>query len=93
MDEDTKREIQDLKEGRLDPVGTFVLALTPATTTTVTSRPCSSNSTVIPIPYDADAATLGVPRVVPGKGQFVVHHAASAATRTYRYAVLSPRSR
>jgi hypothetical protein len=93
MDDETKRALQDLRDCRFDPLGEVALATDPATTTTVISRVCSSNSVVTLTPLDAGAATLGIPRTVPAKGEFVIHHAASVSTRTYRYAVLSPRSR
>jgi hypothetical protein len=84
-----RREIQDLKDGRLSVTGTFTLAVDPATSTLVTRRVVSSSSVVLPVPYDAAAAAEGIPRIVPAKGQFVVHHGASTSTRTYRYTVFT----
>ena len=80
------RELQDLKDGRLSVTGSFALTADGvATTTAVTRRVVSSTSIVLVIPYDAGAATEGIPRIVPAKGSFTVHHSASVSTRTYRY--------
>ena len=89
MDAQTTRELESLKKGFYRGVGEFSMAVAPATSTTVTCRLCSSGSVVIPVPYNAAAATAGIPRIVPGNGSFVVHHASDAGTRTYRYAVFT----
>lgn len=89
MSEDQlRRDIQDLKDGRIATVGEVALTSS-ATTTTVTRRVVSATSIVFLTPYDTGAASAGIPKVVPAKGSFVIHHANSTTTRTYRYAIFT----
>jgi hypothetical protein len=92
-----KRELEDLRNGRIAVVGTVSLATTPAVSTAVTRAICSATSVVILTPYDVGAATevagpildTGSLYVVPANGSFTVHHSASAATRTFRYVIFT----
>ncbi len=62
-----------------------------AATTTVIAKNCSSGSFVSLFPSTSAGATelgAGSLYVVPGKGQFVIHHVNSAtAARTFRYGI------
>lgn len=88
-DPEIARAIQDLAAGRVGTVGEVTLE-TSGTTTTVTTRPCSSTSFVGLSPLNAGAAAEGIPQVVPGNGQFVITHTASASpARTYRYCIFT----
>lgn len=86
-----RRWLDDLQAGRNVTVGEVVLAANPATSTTKTSRGCSSSSCVTLTAMNAGAAAIvgtatGV-YVVPGNGEFVINHPASAANCTFRYVV------
>ena len=83
---DVARELQDLKDGRVQVTGSFSLTADgAATSTVVTRRVVSSTSVIVVMAYDAGAAAEGLPRIVPAKGSFTVHHTASVTARTYRY--------
>jgi len=84
---EVRRELDDLRAGRVRTVREFSLDVAPATSTTFQDRLCSSSSVVIPVPYSADAIPEAIRRVVPGNAEFTVHHTSSANTRTYRYTV------
>jgi len=92
IDPEIRRELQELKDGRLDVAGTVSLRTSPNTTTTVTRAVCSSSSVVLLMPLDAGARTEGLPQVTPAKGAFTLTHASSAGTRTYRYVIFTGRS-
>lgn len=86
------REVYDLGQGALDAVGAVTLAVAPATTTTVTHRGVSSDSTIHLMATNAAAATEGVGLLIaPTKGEFVITHSSSAGSRTYRYHFHTPR--
>lgn len=84
--------IRELQHGRDNGSGTVVLAVSPATTTTVQHANCSSTSGVQLTPTTLNAAiewgnkTCYVSAVM--KGQFTITHSANAATdRTFFYRV------
>lgn len=81
--------VRQLTEGKSNAVGTFTLAVSPATTTTVQAPTCSPTSVILPSALTADAAAaLGAMSFTPGMAQFVVTHAASALSdRTFGYLV------
>jgi hypothetical protein len=80
--------IEQLQQGRSNAHGTFVLDDDGvATTTTVLAPTCSEFSHVNITPTSADAAAMGVLRVVPGNGSFVVHHATTVLTCSYTYSI------
>jgi hypothetical protein len=85
--------IRDLFQGRSNATGTFTLAVSPATTTVVTSFNCSQGSKPMLTALTANAAaaqaTGGVWVSAVGNGSFTVTHPASAQTdRTFGYAAL-----
>lgn len=82
--------IQDLFAGRNNAFGEVTLAVSPATTTTVTAPNCSESSAPLLTPMTANAAAeyasgdMYVSDVT--FGEFTITHAASAnADRTFRY--------
>jgi len=58
-----------------------------ATSTTVIALTCAPDSHVPITPEDANAAALTGVYVVPAKGQFVIHHAATASASTFRWSI------
>lgn len=88
---DLEQRCRAFERGQVPGIcGEVALAVSPATTTTVPAEYlCSSTSVVVLMPLDAGAAALGIPRVVPAKGAFVIHHAASASPRTYRFLIFT----
>ena len=94
MDADVQRELQNLKDGRLDVTGVFTAASDGvATTTVVTRQTCSTNSIILVIPTNANAASIdGFVYITPGKGSFTVNHSASTLSRTYAYIMFAPRN-
>jgi hypothetical protein len=85
IDEDTKRALLELTQGRTYAASSFDLATGAATTTTVTKTGVSSNSVILTTPYSAFASAADIVCIVPAKDQFVVTHTASANARTHRY--------
>ena len=82
----------NMAKGRSLAVGTVTLAVSPATTTTVSFENCSENSHVFLTPKTANAAaevgggTLYVSSV--SNGSFTLTHSASASNdRTFGFAV------
>lgn len=88
MDDEVRREIQDLKDGRIAVVGSVALNSNVASTA-VTRLVTSSRSCVLLSPYDTGAKNEGIPRVVPYKGGFTIHHTNTTATRTYYYTIFT----
>jgi hypothetical protein len=88
MDASIRRELDDLRAGRIGSVGTFTLST--ATSTTVTTQACSSRSHVSLMHGSTRAANQTVQYVTPGNGSFVVTHTAHATPDSYRWAVLTP---
>lgn len=85
--------IRDLFQGRSNATGRFVLAVSPATTTVVTSANCSLGSKPVLTPFTANAALAlasgGVWISAVGSGSFTVTHPASVQTdREFGYAAL-----
>lgn len=80
--------VEQLQQGRSNAHGSFTLTDDGvATTTTVVAPTCASASHVNITPTTADAAALGVLRVVADNGSFVVHHATTVATCSYTYSI------
>jgi hypothetical protein len=80
--------VEQLQQGRSNAHGTFTLTDDGvATTTTVSAPTCSEFSHVNITPTTADAAALGVLRVVAAGGSFTVHHTATALTCSYTYSI------
>jgi hypothetical protein len=84
--------IQQLSAGRSNAVGVVTLAVSPATSTTVTDRNCAAGTVPILVPTTANAAaaqaTNYIPKVTIGNGSFVIQHASSAQVdRTFIYAL------
>lgn len=84
--------IQQLACGRSNAVGTVTLAVSPATSTTVSDRNCAPGAVPILVPTTANAAaaqaTNYIPKATIGNASFVIQHAASAAAdRTFIYAL------
>lgn len=92
MDQDTRREIDNLKQGTTFTGGEFTLAANPATSTVVTRTGVSTGCVIHFQGYSADAVNSHITRIVPAKGSFTVYHSASANTRTYRYTYQTPQS-
>ena len=89
IDDDVKRKLTDLEQGRTTAASSFALATGAATTTTVTKIGVSANSVILTTPYSALASNADIVRIVPAKEQFVVTHTASANARTHRYVCLT----
>ena len=85
IEDETKREIDLLLQGRTMAARSFALATGAATTTTVVKTGVSSNSVILTMPYSALASKADIIRIVPAKDQFVVTHTASADERIHRY--------
>lgn len=85
MDVQTKRELQDLRGGRIETAGSFDLAVAPATSTVITRNNISSTSVILSQAYSALASNADITRIVPGNGTFTVYHSSSASARTHRY--------
>lgn len=86
------RAIQQLSAGRSNAVGIVTLAVSPATSTTVTSRNCAAGTVPILVPTTANAAaaqaTNYIPTATVGNGSFVIQHSNSASVdRTFLYAL------
>lgn len=84
--------VRELWEGRSNAVGTFTLAVDPATTTTVAAPNCGSRSVPLLTPLTANAAAaIAAGNVYVSsitQGAFVVTHPASVQTdRDYGYAI------
>lgn len=84
--------IQQLACGRSNAVGMVTLAVSPATSTTVTDRNCAAGTVPLLTPATANAAaalgTTYVPKATVGNGSFVIQHAGSAQVdRTFLYAL------
>ena len=89
IDDEVRRELIKITTSRSTACGEVALAVSPATTTTVTRRGVSSNSTVLLQALSSLALNGDITRVVPSKDQFIITHAASANARTYRYAFIT----
>ena len=89
MDDETRRKLDDLRQGGVVTTGQFTLADNPATSTVVTRRSVSANSVIHLMPYSTLATMADITYIVPAKGQFTVHHTASASTRTFRYSFVT----
>lgn len=92
IDDEVRRWLLGLQQGQNVSTKEFTLAVTPATSTVVSSQACSSGSAVLLIPVDAGAATEwgGTSLyVTAGKKEFTVNHSASASTRTFRCVVFT----
>lgn len=87
MDQETRRQLQDLQAGRRAPIGTVTLAVSPATTTTVTTQACSSTSHVTFTKRGTSAGTQTLYGYTPAKGSFVIGHSAHASPDTYSWEV------
>lgn len=85
IDSEVRRYIDDILAGRSNACGAFTLAANPATSTAVERRGISSGSVVLPVPYSAHARYSDITNIVPDTDGFVVNHAASTSTRTFRY--------
>lgn len=86
------QSIRDLFQGRSNAMGTFTLAVAPATTTVVTATNCGDESTIAITPRTANAAsalaTTYITTANIKRGQFTVTHASSAqADRTFSYSI------
>jgi hypothetical protein len=82
--------IQQLACGRSNAVGMVTLAVSPATSTTVTDRNCAAGTVPLLTPTTANAAATPtyIPKTTIGNGTFVIQHASSALTdRTFLYAL------
>jgi hypothetical protein len=80
--------VSQLQQGRSNAHGTFTLDDDGVATSTVVVAPtCSSVSHVNITPTTADAAALGVLRVVADNGSFTVHHATTTDTCSYTYSI------
>jgi hypothetical protein len=80
--------VEQLQQGRSNAHGVFTLEDDGvAVTTTVIALTCGAGSHVNITPTTADAAALGVLRVVAGNGSFVVHHATTTDTCSYTYSI------
>lgn len=82
--------IRELQQGRDNASGTLTLAVSPATTTTVSNPVCSPTSAVLLTPQTADAAAALATTYVStvAKGQFTLTHTASAQVdRTFFYRI------
>jgi hypothetical protein len=84
IDPEVDRRLKDLQAGMIFTLFDVTLAVSPATTTTVTRRGISTSSIVIPTPTNAAARTEGVPQVAVARDQVTFTHSASASARTYR---------
>jgi hypothetical protein len=93
MIDDVMRRVRDLFQGATTANGSVSLATGSATTTTVDlsdRRIGSADSHVTLTPTNAAAATevgAGGLYIVASRGQFVIHHSASAGARTFTYEV------
>ncbi len=85
IDPEVRRDLDDIRQGRLWATGTVTLAAAPATTTTVSKTGVSSNSIVLTQAYSALASNADITNIVPSKDSFVITHSSSANTRTHRY--------
>lgn len=83
-DEEARRALNEILQGRTHSVGVFDLA-TGTTTTTVTKTNISANSVILTMAYSALASQADITRIVPAKNSFVVTHTNSANARTHRY--------
>ncbi len=80
--------VNQLIQGRSNATGTVTLAVAPATSTTVVKTDIPAGAAVFLSPTTATAAATAW-RVTVGTGEFVITHAASAATdRTFRWLVI-----
>ena len=85
IDDETRRKLSDLEQGRTTAASSFALATGAATTTTVTKTGVSANSVILTTPVSAFATSADIVRIVPAKDQFVVTPTASANACTQRY--------
>lgn len=86
------RWLNDLQSGRNVTVGQVTLVVSPATTTVVPCRGCSTSSTVVLMPVNAAAGTefgSGAWHVTAGKTEFTITHSSSAGSRVFRYVVFT----
>jgi len=81
------KAVRELASGRSNATGSFTLAVSPATTTTVTAPNCGAKSWIGLMPMDANAQAAGAYVSTVSAGSFVVTHSASASTRSFRYAI------
>ncbi len=86
------QSIRELWEGRSNAVGSFTLAVAPATTTTVNALNCGERSVPLLTPTTANAgAAIAAGNVYVSavtNGSFVVTHPSSAQTdRAFSYAI------
>lgn len=80
--------IRQMQRGRSNANGTFTLATSPATSTSVTDDNCQANSHVSVTPKTANARATAI-YVVPAAGSFTAYHSATASTDcTYSYAIV-----
>ncbi len=84
--------IQQLSAGRSNAVGVVTLAVSPATSTTVTDQNCAAGTVPLLTATTANAAaalaTTYVPTTTIANGSFVIQHSSSAAVdRRFLYAL------
>jgi hypothetical protein len=78
--------IQQLAKGRTNSAGTVTLTLASATTV-VTDERAASDSAILLMPNDANAAVENW-WITPANGSFTINHANNALTRTFKYAIV-----
>lgn len=93
MDDDVRRELNQIYQGRIRTCGTFTLS-TGGTTTTVTdtdskSGRISSNSVVLVQPNNSNASFAQINWITTAKNSFTVNHTSGGAGRTFNYAVFT----
>lgn len=82
--------VEQIAQGRLNCTGTFTLAVSPATSTTVPAATVAPGTIIVLAPQTADAASvLATTFVAPAnvsQGSFIVTHAAAGSNdRTFGY--------
>ncbi len=92
IDNETRRELDQLKAGTTFAAGSFDLNVS-STSTTVTRNGVSIGSVVHTTAYSSVAANADITRVVPFKGGFTVtHNSSSTAGRTHMFSFRTPQS-
>jgi len=89
IDDDVKRALNEILQGRTTAASSFALVTGAGTTTTVVKAGISANSVILTQAYSSLASNADILRIVPAKDQFVVTHTASGNARTHRYVCLT----
>lgn len=86
IDQEVRRALEELLQGRSFATGQFTLVVDgAATSTTIVRTGTSSNSIINYMAIGATASMADITRIVPAKDSFTIFHSASATTRTFYY--------